>query len=69
MASEALTAFEATLKKEPRRLGATARLGSGRRQGPATQQGAHYANAVALAAEADPVRPEIAKARVFVAKN
>jgi tetratricopeptide (TPR) repeat protein len=37
MASEALTAFQATLKKEPRRLGATARLGSGRRQGPATQ--------------------------------
>jgi hypothetical protein len=47
------------------------RLGSAQAADKARRrsQGAHYVNAVALAAEADPVRPEIAKARVFVAKN
>jgi hypothetical protein len=36
--------------------------------GDAAKARQHYASGVALAADADPVRPEIAKAREFVAK-
>jgi hypothetical protein len=70
MAKEALPAFEGTLKKEPRRLGAT--LGAAHaaeKAGDAAKARQHYANAVALAADANPIRPEIAKARDFVARN
>ena len=69
MAKEALAAFEATLKKEPHRLGAT--LGAAKaaeKAGDAAKARQHYM-AVALAESADPVRPEIADARAFVAKN
>jgi tetratricopeptide (TPR) repeat protein len=64
MAREALAAFEATLKKEPNRLGAT--LGAAKaaeRSGDAARARTHYAAAVALTEGADPVRPEIAAAR------
>ena len=70
MAKEALAAFEATLKKEPHRLGAT--LGAARAAEKAGDMGKareHYAAAVALTENADPVRPEIAEARAFVVKN
>jgi Tfp pilus assembly protein PilF len=70
MAREALAAFEATLKKEPRRLGAT--IGAARaaaRVGEAATARRYYAAAVALAENADPVRPEIAEARTFIANN
>jgi tetratricopeptide (TPR) repeat protein len=70
MAKEALAAFEATLKKEPRRLGAT--LGAAKaaeKAGETTKARQHYADVVALADGADPIRPEIAKAREFVARN
>jgi len=70
MAKEALAAFEATLKKEPHRLGAT--IGAAKaaeKAGDAAKAKQHYAEAVALAEGADPVRPEIAAARAFVAKN
>jgi tetratricopeptide (TPR) repeat protein len=70
MMKEALIAFEATLKKEPRRLGAT--LGAAQaaeKAGDAVKARQHYTDGVALAADADPVRPEIAKAREIVAKN
>jgi tetratricopeptide (TPR) repeat protein len=69
MAKEALAAFEATLKKEPHRLGAT--LGAAKaaeKAGDAAKAKQHYAEAVALAEGADPVRPDIAAARAFVAK-
>jgi Tfp pilus assembly protein PilF len=69
LAKEALAAFEATLAKEPHRLGAE--LGAAKaaeKVGDATKAKAHYAAAVALAENADPVRPEIAAARAFVAK-
>jgi tetratricopeptide (TPR) repeat protein len=69
MAKEALAAFEATLKKEPHRLGAT--LGAAKaaeKLGDTAKARAHYAAAVALAENADPVRPDIAAARAFVAK-
>jgi Tfp pilus assembly protein PilF len=67
MAKEALAAFEATMKKEPNRLGAT--LGAGaaaEKLGDAAKARQHYAAAVALTENADPVRPQIAQARAFV---
>src|SRR5262249_23133506 len=70
MAQEALAAFEATLKKEPNRLGAT--LGAGaaaEKLGDAAKAGQYYAAAVALTGNADPVRPRIAEARAFVAAS
>jgi Tfp pilus assembly protein PilF len=70
MANEALAAFEATLKKEPHRLGAT--LGAARaaeKLGDAAKARQHYAAAVALAENAEPMRPEIAAARAHVAKE
>ncbi len=69
MAKEAQAAFEATLKKEPNRLGAE--IGAARaaeKAGDLAAAKAHYAAAVALGTEADPVRPEIAAARAFMAK-
>ena len=69
MAKEALAAFEATLKKEPHRLGAT--LGAAQaaeKVGDAVNARQHYAAAVALGENADPARPEIAAARAYLAK-
>jgi tetratricopeptide (TPR) repeat protein len=69
MAKEALAAFEATLNKEPHRLGAT--LGAAKAAaalGDNATAHAHYAAAVALTENADPGRAEIAAARAFVAK-
>jgi hypothetical protein len=68
-AKDALAAFEATLKKEPHRLGAS--LGAAKaaeRLGDVGTARQYYAAAVALGETADPVRPEIAAARAFVAK-
>ena len=70
MAREALAAFEATLRKEPNRLGAT--LGAAKaaeKSGDAAKARKHYAAAVALTTDANPVRPEVAQARAFVASN
>ena len=70
MAREALVAFEATLKKQPDRLGAT--LGAARaaeKAGDAVKARQYYVTAVALSENADPVRPEVAWARAFVAKK
>jgi tetratricopeptide (TPR) repeat protein len=70
MAKEALAAFETTLKKEPNRLGAT--LGAGaaaEKLGDAAKAREHYAAAVALTENADPVSPPIAQARSFVAAS
>ena len=70
MAKEAMAAFEATLEKEPNRLGAT--LGAAKaaeEAGDASKARQYYAKAVALAQDADPVRPELAAARAFLAKN
>jgi hypothetical protein len=68
MGAEALAAFEATLKKEPHRFGAT--IGAARaalKAGDAAKARAQYAAVVELAAEADPVRPEVAEARAYLA--
>src|SRR5712671_3721732 len=70
MAKEALGAFEATLRKEPNRLGAT--LGAGaaaEKAGDSAKARTHYAEAVALAENADPVRPAIAHARAVAAQG
>jgi tetratricopeptide (TPR) repeat protein len=70
MAKEALAAFEATLKKEPNRLGAT--LGAGaaaEKLGDSEKARQHYAAATALTENADPVRPQIEHARAFVATS
>src|SRR5436309_6273588 len=69
MAKDALAAYEATLKKEPHRLGAT--LGAAKaaeKAGDLAKARHHYAAAVALTENADPVRPEVAAARAFVAQ-
>src|SRR5204863_420574 len=60
---------EATLNKEPHRLGAT--LGAAKaadKLGDTAKARAHYAAALALAENADPGRPEITAARAFVTK-
>jgi tetratricopeptide (TPR) repeat protein len=70
MAKEALAAFEATLKKEPNRLGATLGAAAAAEQsGDSEKAQAHYAAAVALTENADPVRPQIAHARAVVGKS
>ena len=68
-AKDALAAFEATLKKEPHRLGATLGAAKAAEQlGDAAKARQYYAAAVALGENAEPVRPEIAAARAFVTK-
>ena len=68
-AKDALAAFEATLKKEPHRLGATLGAAKAAEQaGDASTARQYYAAAVALGEAADPVRPEITAARAFVTK-
>jgi tetratricopeptide (TPR) repeat protein len=70
LAKEALAAFEATLNKEPNRLGAELGAGAAAQQsGDAAKARAHYAAAVALTPNADPVRPQIAQARAFVEQS
>jgi Tfp pilus assembly protein PilF len=69
-AREALAAFEATLEKEPRRLGAT--IGAGKaaeKSGDVAKARQYYAKVVALAEGADASRAEVAEARAFMAKN
>jgi Tfp pilus assembly protein PilF len=69
MTKDALTAFEATLKKEPHRLGAT--IGAAKAaeaMGDVGKARQHYAAAIALGETADPGRPDIAAARTFMAK-
>jgi uncharacterized protein HemY len=67
---EALTAYEATLQKEPNRL--LTYVGAARaaeRAGDKAKARRYYAKVVELAAGADTVRPEIAEARAFIGKK
>jgi Tfp pilus assembly protein PilF len=69
MAKEALAAFEATLTKEPNRLGAT--IGAARaaeKSGDADKARQYYAKVVVLADGADASRADVADARAFMAK-
>jgi tetratricopeptide (TPR) repeat protein len=64
----ALAAFEATLSKEPKRLNAT--LGAANAAlaaGDSTKARQYYAAAMALASDASVDRPDVAKARAFLA--
>ncbi len=67
-ASEALTAFEATIRKEPNRLNAI--LGAAKAAaalGDSTKARQYYATAVALASAPDVSRPEVRDARAYLA--
>ena len=69
MAREALAAFEATLKKEPKRLGAT--VGAARaaaKAGDAVKAKEYYAKVAELTSDADASRSEAKEARAFLAK-
>jgi tetratricopeptide (TPR) repeat protein len=69
VATEALAAFEATLKKEPKRLGAY--LGAAKaaeKLGDTARARQYYERVVAVAADADDARTEISEAREFLKK-
>jgi tetratricopeptide (TPR) repeat protein len=70
MTNEALAAFEATLKKEPNRLGATIGAAKSAEQAGDTAKARQYfANVAELAADADAGRPEAKEAQAFLAKT
>jgi hypothetical protein len=68
--TEALTAFEATLKKEPNRLGAT--IGAAKaaeKAGDNAKAQAYYRQVVTIAGDADTSRTEVSEARAFLTKK
>jgi len=70
MATEALAAFEATLRKEPNRFGAA--IGAAQaadKAGDGAKARQYYAKVVEMARNGDPSRQELAAARTFMAKN
>ncbi len=70
MAPESLAAFEATLKKEPNRLGAT--VGAARaaeKSGDKSKARQHWGKVVELTTEADATKTEVAEARSFMSRN
>jgi tetratricopeptide (TPR) repeat protein len=70
MPEDALAAFEATLKKEPNRLGAA--IGAAKsavKAGDITKARRYYGKVAELTAEADESRPEAKEARAFLAKT
>jgi hypothetical protein len=70
MTQEALAAFEATLQKEPNRLGAA--IGAAKtaeKLGQAAKARQYHVQVVALAEGADASRTDVAYARAFVARN
>jgi hypothetical protein len=70
MAKDALAAFEATLKKEPNRLGAYAGAAKAAEQsGDKAKARAYYKKVVAIASAADQSRSEVAAARAFLKKS
>src|SRR4051812_27707536 len=70
MAKEALAAFEATLKKEPNRLGAYAGAAvAAEKSGDLTKAREYYGKVVAIAEGADKARTEVADAQAFLQKR
>jgi hypothetical protein len=70
MAGEALAAFEATLKKEPNRLGAYVGAATAAdKSGDRAKAREYYAKVVAIASDADEARAEVGAARVFLVNN
>src|SRR6195256_305253 len=69
-AKEALTAFEATLKQEPNRLDAyVGAATAAEKLGDQAKAKDYYQKLATLAGNADTVRPDLAAARAFLAKN
>jgi tetratricopeptide (TPR) repeat protein len=69
-AKDALTAFEATLKKEPNRLGAYAGAAmAAEKSGESVKAQEYYTKVVTIAEGADRTRPEVADARAFLQKH
>jgi tetratricopeptide (TPR) repeat protein len=70
MAREAFAAFEATIKKEPNRFNAIAGAAkAAERLGDQAKAKDYYQKLTTLAGNADTVRPDLAAARAFLAKN
>ena len=70
MAKEALAAFEATLKKEPNRLGAyVGAAKAAEKSGDMAKAREYYGKIVAIAGDADSTRTEVADARAFLKKS
>jgi Tfp pilus assembly protein PilF len=70
MDAEALAAFEATIKKEPNRFNAFAGAAKAAdRLGDKAKAKDYFQKLTALAISADTVRPDLAAAREFLAKN
>lgn len=70
MAKEALAAFEATLRKEPNRLGAYAGAAvAAEKSGDLTKAREYYGKVVAIADDADKERTEVADARAFLQRH
>jgi Tfp pilus assembly protein PilF len=70
MASEARAAFEATLKKEPNRLGAyVGAATAAQKSGDKAKAEEYYKKVLAIAGNADKTRTEVADARAFLDKR
>ena len=68
--ARALAAFEATIKKEPNRFNAIAGAAkAAERLGDQAKAKDYYQKLTTLAGNADTVRPDLAAARAFLAKN
>ena len=68
--AEALTAFEATLKKEPNRLGACVGAAkAAEKSGESAKALEYYKKVVTIAGDADKSRTEVSDARAFLAKK
>jgi tetratricopeptide (TPR) repeat protein len=69
-ANDALAAFEATLKKEPNRLGAYAGAArAAEKSGDHAKARAYYEKVVAIASDADKARADVNDARAFLGKK
>jgi hypothetical protein len=68
--AQALAAFEATLKKEPNRLGATVGAAkAAEKAGDNAKAEQHYRKIVGIAGDADKSRTEVSEARAYLAKK
>ena len=69
-AKEALAAFEATLKKEPNRLGAyVGAAKAAEKAGDTAKAADYYKKVVAIAGDADKSRVEVGEARAFLTRK
>jgi tetratricopeptide (TPR) repeat protein len=70
MATEALAAFESTMRKEPNRFGATIGAAhAAEKAGDAVKARQYYAKVVDMARNGDSSREDLAAARKFMAQN